>query len=133
MYPGSTEGECGKDRRKVLLALSLGVTVLCCFWRVTRNAFINMDDIDYITQNPHVQDGLSWQTIKWAFTTFHAGNWHPLTWLSHALDCQVFGLNPAGHHFTSALLHAINTVLLFAVLLAMTGGMETSNFKLQTS
>jgi tetratricopeptide (TPR) repeat protein len=120
MPPGAIQTQRGKEWRTVLVALSLGIAVLACFWPVTRNQFINMDDLDYITQNTHVQAGLTWPTIKWAFTTFHAGNWHPITWLSHALDCQVFGLKAAGHHAVSAVLHAANTMLLFWVLLMLT-------------
>src|SRR5436305_4977392 len=109
-----------KQRKTIIISALLFVVTFGCFWPATRNAFINMDDIDYITQNPHVQAGLRWSTIKWAFTTFHAGNWHPLTWLSHALDCQLFGMNAIGHHATSVVLHALNTVLLFWALLAIT-------------
>ena len=65
-----------------------------------------MTTIRYITDNPHVRAGLTWATVKWAFTTYDKANWHPLTWLSHALDCELFGLNPAGHHYVNVLLHA---------------------------
>ena len=75
-----------------------------------------MDDRDYVTANAHIHDGLSWSTIKWAFTSTEAANWHPLTWLSHALDYQLFALNPAGHHFDSVLIHAFNAALLFLLL-----------------
>ena len=71
--------------------------------------------------NPHVQAGLSWHTIVWAFTSTEQANWHPLTWLSHALDCQLFHLNPAGHHYTNVLLHAVNAVFLFLLLQWTTG------------
>ena len=60
--------------------------------------FLNYDDTLYVTQNDQVQAGVTWLTVKWAFTTFEVGTWHPLTWLSHALDCQLFGLDPGGHH-----------------------------------
>jgi len=83
--------------------------------------FVNFDDYDYVTQNPHVQAGLSAETISWALTSTEASNWHPLTWLSHALDCQLFGLNPHGHHLTSVLLHTGNVVLLFLILQWATG------------
>jgi len=129
---GPTKGKT-EQWQAILVSLLLGAAVMGCFWPVTRNQFINMDDLDYITQNPRVQAGLSWQTIKWAFTTFHAGNWHPLTWLSHALDCQLFGLNTAGHHAVSAALHAANAVLLFLVLLRLTSRPQASTFNLQPS
>lgn len=86
-----------------------------------------MDDQTYVTGNPHVQEGLSWSTIRWAFTsTETAAYWHPVTWLSHALDCQLFGLNPAGHHIHNVLIHALNVVLLFLLLAWMTGRVGAS-------
>src|SRR6266705_2525670 len=109
------------ERPAVIVSLLLGMLIMVCFWPVTHHAFINFDDPDYITQNPHIQAGLTWSTVKWAFTTFHAGNWHPVTWLSHALDCQIFRLNPAGYHYTNLLLHAANAVLLFLLLQRATG------------
>src|SRR6184192_3386784 len=96
----------------VLLCLILIAVVLVFYSPVTHNGFLNYDDDQYITNNPHVRAGLTWQTVKWAFTTYDQANWHPLTWLSHALDSQLFGLNPAGHHSVSVLLHAANAVLL---------------------
>jgi tetratricopeptide (TPR) repeat protein len=88
---------------------------------VNRNAFVNFDDDHYITGNPHVLAGLNWDTVKWAFTNYYEANWHPLTWLSHALDAQLFGLNPVGHHYTNVVLHALNAVLLFLLLQSATG------------
>ena len=78
-----------------------------------RHGFSNYDDDRYILTNAHVQAGLAWSTVAWAFTSLEEANWHPLTWLSHALDCQLFQLNPRGHHYTSLLLHAANVVLPF--------------------
>jgi tetratricopeptide (TPR) repeat protein len=80
------------------------------------HSFVVLDDREYVTANPHIHDGLGWSTIHWAFTSTYAANWHPLTWLSHALDYQLFGLNPAGHHLDSVLIHALNAVLLFLLL-----------------
>ena len=80
------------------------------------HSFLVYDDREYVTANSHIHEGLSWSTIQWAFTSTTAANWHPLTWLSHALDCQLFGLNPAGHHLDSVLIHALNAVLLFLLL-----------------
>jgi hypothetical protein len=74
------------------------------------------DDQDYVTKNVTVQSGLTWDSFKWAFISTHASNWHPLTWLSHELDCQLFGLDASGHHLDSMLLHALNAVLLFLLL-----------------
>ena len=82
---------------------------------VNRHPFINYDDDRYVVQNTHIR-GLSWETIRWAFTTTAEANWHPLTWISHALDYQLFHLNAAGHHLDSLLLHAVNVVLLFLLL-----------------
>jgi len=101
--------------------LLLVAAVLACYNPVTHNGFLNYDDDRYITDNPHVRAELTWPTVQWAFHTYEQGNWHPLTWLSHALDCRLFGLNPAGHHYVSALLHAVNAVLLFLLLQSATG------------
>ena len=107
-------------KRTPLLCLLLAAVVLMFYSPVTHNGFINYDDDGYITANPHVRSGLTWATVKWAFTTYDQGNWHPLTWLSHALDCELFGLNPAGPHYMNVLLHAANAVLLFLLLLSAT-------------
>jgi tetratricopeptide (TPR) repeat protein len=93
---------------------------------IIHNQFIDFDDSSYIVKNFQVQGGLTWDTVKWSFTTFREGNWHPLTWLSHALDYQIFKLNPAGHHYTNLLLHAANAVLLFLLLRQATGLMWPS-------
>ncbi|HEY6303873.1 MAG TPA: tetratricopeptide repeat protein [Terriglobales bacterium] len=108
-------------QRTLLLCLLLTVVVLVSYNQVTRNGFVNHDDNLYITDNAHVRAGLTWTAVKWAFTTYDQANWHPLTWLSHALDCQWFGLKPAGHHYVSVLLHAVNSVLLFLLLQSATG------------
>ena len=83
---------------------------------VIGHSFVVFDDRDYVTANPYIHGGLGWHTIKWAFRSTAAANWHPLTWLSHALDYQLFALNPAGHHLDSVLIHALNAVLLFQLL-----------------
>jgi tetratricopeptide (TPR) repeat protein len=111
----------GSERRRtLLLCLSLLVLVLGTFFSALRNDFVRFDDPDYVTANVHVRDGLSWKSVMWAFRSTAAANWHPLTWLSHMLDCQLFGLAPWGHHLTSILLHAVNTILVFLVLERMT-------------
>jgi Tfp pilus assembly protein PilF len=109
------------QKRSLLLCLILIAVVPVFYSPVTHNGFLNYDDDQYITNNPLVRAGLTWQTVKWAFTTYDQANWHPLTWLSHALDSQLFGLNPAGHHSVSVLLHAVNAVLLFLLLQNATG------------
>jgi len=107
--------------RTLLLCLLLAAAVLLSYNSITHNGFVNYDDDGNIRDNPHVRAGLTWATVKWAFTNFDAANWYPLTWLSHALDCQLFGLNPAGHHYVNVLLHASNAVLLFLLLQSATG------------
>ena len=99
-----------------VLAALLGLATLGVYASTVRNGFVDFDDRDYVTLNEHVKAGLSWQNIKWAFRSIEAANWHPLTWISHMADCQVFGLNPAGHHAVSAALHAMNAVLLFLLM-----------------
>ncbi len=107
--------------RKTILAFLLAVATLALYYPVRTHPFLNYDDSLYVTENDQVQAGLTWLTLRWAFTTFEVGTWHPLAWISHALDCQMFGLDPSGHHTTSLLLHTLNVVLLFWVLQAATG------------
>jgi Flp pilus assembly protein TadD len=106
--------------RTILICALLAAATLAVFWPVTRCEFINFDDPLYVTENPHVKQGLTWETVAWSFRASHASNWHPLTWLSHALDVQMFGLNPGLHHLTNLLFHSANTVLLFLLLERMT-------------
>ena len=111
-----------------LLSLALLALVLWAFLPTVDNDFVTYDDPDYVTSQVMVQRGLSWEGVAWAFSTTDAANWHPLTWLSHMLDCQLFGPNAAGHHLTSLLLHALNTLLVFLILRAMTGAIWRSFF-----
>src|SRR5713101_7336266 len=101
------------------LCCLLFVSVIMVFGPSLRNDFVNYDDPDYVTENDHVQKGSSWEGVRWAFSTTDANNWHPLTWLSHMADCQMFGLHSWGHHLTSTILHALNTCLLFLLLRRM--------------
>ena len=94
---------------------------LCVFGGVARNGFVNFDDGWYVTQNPHVRSGLTFESTAWAFKTMSVTNWHPLTWLSHMLDYQLFGLNPTGHHLNNLFLHIANALLLFLLLRNTTG------------
>ena len=105
---------------KILIPLVLALVTLAVFWQVRDHEFINLDDEQYVTQNPHVRGGLKAGGLSWAFTTTHASNWHPLTWLSHMLDSQLFGMDPAGHHLVNLLFHVANTLMLFLVLNRMT-------------
>ena len=109
------------ETRTWVLSLLLAAATLALYYPVHHHPFVNYDDSVYVTENPHVQSGLDWDTVKWAFTTYDAGNWHPLTWLSHTLDCQLFELHPAGHHDVNLLLHGLNVLLLFWVLQKATG------------
>ena len=113
----------GKDSvlRSLLLSLLLLAATIVVYAPVHDHPFANIDDPKYVTQNPHIQNGLTPASVFWAFTHGYAGNYHPLTWVSHALDIQMFGLDPTGHHDENVLLHAINAVLLFWVLKRATG------------
>jgi len=122
MVTTDTSESGGSSRFHVwVLAALLGLATLGVYASTVRNGFVDFDDRDYVTLNEHVKAGLSWQNIAWAFRSMEAANWHPLTWISHMADCQVFGLNPAGHHAVSAALHAMNAVLLFLLLEKATG------------
>jgi hypothetical protein len=102
------------------------VLIALVYWPVRHFEFTALDDGDYVQNNPQVRAGLAWSSILWAWTTVFASNWHPLTWMSHMLDVELFGLDAGAHHVTSVVLHAINTVLLFAALRRMTGSMWRS-------
>lgn len=103
------------------LAILIGLITLLIFHGIISHDFLHFDDNIYVFSNPHIQNGLSLETFKWAFTTFHSANYHPLTWLTHILDVQFYGLNPAGHHLTNGLLHAANTMAVFLMLFKLTG------------
>ncbi len=105
----------------VLACLALALGTLALYWPVTGYSFINFDDNEYVSENPVVQAGLTWHGLRWAFQGVHVGNWHPASWLSHMLDCQLFGLNAGGHHLVNVLFHIANTLLLFAFLRSATG------------
>src|SRR5579864_581506 len=108
-------------KRQFVLALALVALTLLVYAPIRNYPFITYDDNLYVTQNIPVQSGLTWKSIAWAFTTVEVANYHPITWLSHELDVQMFGLNPAGHHLTSLLLHSANVLLLFLLLARATG------------
>lgn len=98
-----------------IILLILGLAAFG-YHEILTHDFIRFDDPDYVINNLHVRQGITFESIGWAFVATDCGNWHPLTWLSHMLDCQLFGLAAAGHHFTSILLHSINSILLFLFL-----------------
>jgi tetratricopeptide (TPR) repeat protein len=108
-----------------LLALAVAVV----FGQTVQHEFVNFDDDAYIYNNPHVAHGLTGESVAWSFTSLHASNWHPLTWLSHTLDCQLYGTqHPGLHHLTNVLLHAAVAIALFLVLWQMTGSLWPSAF-----
>lgn len=111
-----------------LICIFLALATVAVYWPITHHPFILFDDGQYITLNPHVYLGLSAENFRWAFTSSEAANWHPLTWLSHQLDCTLFGQHAGAHHFVNLLLHVANTLLLFALLRGMTGAMWRSAF-----
>ena len=127
--PNSTGGDCGRSGRSkqvAILCLLLALVTGSAYWPVSKLGFINFDDPDYVSANPQVQAGLTMQSVRWAFTSLYASNWHPLTWLSHMLDCQIYGLRPGGHHVTNLLLHIANSLLLFGLLKRLTGAVWRS-------
>lgn len=111
-----------------LICIFLVVATLMAFWQVNNCDFSNADDAPYVTQNNHIQNGITMDSLRWAFTAHHAANWHPLTWISHMLDVQLFGLNPRWHHLTNLIFHIANTLLLFFVLHRMTKVLWQSAF-----
>ena len=108
-------------RRAAVICLGLAVLTAALYWPMLHHGFIAYDDDAYIVSNPHVNTGLTRSGIVWAFQSTYAANWHPLTWISHMLDCQLYGVSPAGHHFTNLLFHVVNTLLLFVWLSRATG------------
>jgi len=119
---GATEGTGRQRQPWLMVCAALTVLVIALYWPALRNGFVNYDDPDYVTHNAHVLRGLSWQNVLWAFGTDNpAANWHPLTWLSHTVNVQVFGLAPWGHHLVNILLMAADVVLLFLFVASATG------------
>jgi protein O-mannosyl-transferase len=108
-------------RNKLVFCLFLGALTFTVFWGVLGNEFINYDDPQYVTDNRHVTSGLSLENVSWAFTSGHAANWHPVTWLSHMVDVELFGVDPRGHHLVNLIFHAVNACLLFLFLHGVTG------------
>jgi protein O-mannosyl-transferase len=119
----STSPDAGTNWRLVtFLAVLLAVGTAAVYTPAMRNGFVNVDDPDYVTRNPHVLAGLTWADVRWALgSSYPSSNWHPLTWISHMVDAQIYGRNPAGHHFTSVLLHTLAVVLLFLLIERATG------------
>ena len=111
-----------------MLAAALVAAVGAIYWQTTSFEFVNLDDGLYLVENPHVNTGVSTENVRWAFTTGHAANWHPLTWISHQVDVSLFGMAPGAHHAVSMAWHALNALLLFALMRALTGSTWKSFF-----
>jgi Tfp pilus assembly protein PilF len=118
---GKTVPSTHKSWQIAAVCVVLAVVTIFAYYGVRNNDFLNFDDNYYVQENHQVQHGLTVQSTEWAFTTFHEGNWHPLTWISHTIDWSIYGNNPVGHHMTNVCLHAANATLLFLLLLYMTG------------
>lgn len=114
--------------KAVLITLLLSIPVLFIYGDIRSYSFVDYDDPLYILNNQNISQGFSLRSISWAFTTFHAANWHPFTWLSHMLDIEFYGLNPGGHHWTNVQIHIANTLLLFLILFRMTKALWRSIF-----
>ncbi len=109
-----------RQRQTFLLGFVLVITTLVLYWPATGFPFVQMDDDEYVYENPWVTKGIGLASLKWAFSSTDAANWHPLTWISHLLDFSMYGLFAGGHHLTSLLLHALNTLLIFLLLKGLT-------------
>jgi protein O-mannosyl-transferase len=112
--------------RVVRISLFLMIATCVAYSQVLDHGFLNYDDTRYVTENTHITQGLTREGVTWAFTQSYASNWHPVTWLSHMLDFELYGLNPSGHHLTNLIFHIANTLLLFGVLFKMTGALWRS-------
>ncbi len=126
--PGHSAQESGNRWLTVAVCFFLAAAVWAVFGQTRYHDFVNLDDDMYVYNNPVVARGITWRGIVWALTYGEIGHWHPLTWVTHMLDCQIYGLNPAGHHLTNVVLHAATTVLLFLALRNMTGALWRSAF-----
>ncbi len=115
-------------RKRLFICLALAALTLAVYWQVSSFSFVDYDDHIYVSENDHVKRGLSEDSIIWAFTTGHSANWHPLTWLSHMVDYELFGMNAGRHHLTNLFFHIANTLLLFLLLCRLTGAEWRSGF-----
>ncbi len=114
--------------RVAAVCVVLAAMTFAVFGQTLTHGFVDIDDYTYVAKNPMVARGLTHEGIVWAFTRVHSSNWHPLTWLSHMLDCQLYGLHPGGHHLTNVLLHTTSAIVLFLVLREMTGALWRSAY-----
>ncbi len=133
--PGKYPGQHGQQsekvatlRRNILICIALIAVTFAVYWQVGNHEFLSYDDDVYIVSNPHVAQGITVANIVWAFTSVEQCNWHPVTWLSHMLDVQLYGMNPAGHHLTNVVFHTIAALILFLLLVRVTGAVWKSSF-----
>ena len=125
------KNEISREKRRLtifIICMFLVISSIAVYRDIQHHEFVNFDDDMYIFENLHLAKGLTGTSIAWAFTTSYAANWHPLTWISHLLDVQLYGMNAGKHHLTSLLFHILNTLLLFLVLKRMTGTLWRSGF-----
>jgi tetratricopeptide (TPR) repeat protein len=115
-------------RNLVVICVALIVIILAVYMQVGNHEFVNYDDEVYVTKNPHVASGITGKNIVWAFTSVYGCNWHPVTWLSHMTDVELYGMNPRGHHLTNVIIHTVSTLLLLFLLLRLTGALWPSAF-----
>ena len=113
---------------KLIICFFLIISTIISYSQIKNLNFINYDDNAYVVENSNIQQSITIKSLIWAFTTFHAANWHPVTWLSHMLDYFLYGLHPSGHHLTNLLLHLVNTILIFLILAKMTNALWQSAF-----
>ena len=111
-----------------IIRLLLVFATIGAYWGVQHFEFVNFDDHEYVYENPTVYTGLSMENLQWAFSQVHQANWHPVTWISHMLDSEIFGLNAGGHHVTNLVFHIINVLLLFSILAYSTRNVYASGF-----
>ena len=128
MRPTQKLGKLAVFGRPLVICVVLAAITYSIYCQVLDFEFVNYDDDDYVSDNPAVQKGLSQENLIWAFTTSHASNWHPITWLSHMADVSLFGMDPGLHHLMNLLFHIANTLLMFFVYRIMTGKIWQSAF-----
>jgi len=127
--PGAARAAPAGQRMWVVVVCAvLAIATFTVYGQIARHDFIVFDDNEYIYENPHITTGLTPANIQWAFTAYYSNNWHPVTWISHMLDCQLFGLQPGAHHLMGAFLHVLNALLVFLLLRRMTGALWRSAF-----
>lgn len=127
-YPGDDVAETQSDQWHLRICICIALAVFMVYGQIITHEFVRYDDHHYVFENKNVKQGLTPDSIIWAFTAFYASNWHPLTWLSHITDCHFYGLNPGMHHLSSLLFHILNSILLFTVFRKLDGRIWQSAF-----